>query len=197
MSAPLSFDEYCKLASRTASVPELLHGDIGVTNAIVGALVAAGGLADLLKKQLYYGRTITADQYRSAVEDVRIQLELLEQSLDVSLVYNNPLPYNVRILHGTLGRISEDGEMLDALLEVAHDDQATLDLTNLIEEAGDGLWYTAEQISGVQALTGADAHDIAARNIAKLKIRYSDRFDGDSSIERDLEAERRAVEGAT
>lgn len=197
MSAPLGFDEYCKLASRTASVPELLHGDIGVTNAIVGALVAAGGLADLLKKQLYYGRAITADQYRSAVEDVRIQLELLEQSLDVSLVYNNPLPYNVRILHGTLGRISEDGEMLDALLEVAHDDQATLDLTNLIEEAGDGLWYTAEQISGVQALTGADAHDIAARNIAKLKIRYSDRFDGDSSIERDLEAERRAVEGAT
>jgi len=197
VSAPLGYDEYCKLASRTASVPELLHGDIGVTNAIVGALVAAGGLADLLKKQLYYGRAITADQYRSAVEDVRIQLELLEQSLDVSLVYNNPLPYNVRILHGTLGRISEDGEMLDALLEVAHDDQATLDLTNLIEEAGDGLWYTAEQISGVQALTGADAHDIAARNIAKLKIRYSDRFDGDSSIERDLEAERRAVEGAT
>lgn len=192
----LNFDEYCELASRTASIPVRLHGDIGATNAIVGALVAAGGLSDLLKKQLYYGRAITADQYRSAAEDVRVQLELLEESLDVSLNNNDDLPYNVRILHGTLGRIGEDAEMLDALLAYAQDDSADLDHTNIVEEAGDGLWYTAEQLLGVEELTGVFPTGVAAKNIAKLKVRYGDRFDGDSSIERDLAAERAVLEGA-
>jgi hypothetical protein len=106
------------------------------------------------------------------------------------------MPYNVRILHGTLGRIGEDGEMLDALLKVAQDDTLTLDHTNVVEEGGDGLWYTAEQMRGVEELTGVDSHGAAMKNIAKLKVRYSDKFDGRSSIERDLDAERVALEEA-
>lgn len=193
MSPRLDFDEYSQLAVRTASVPSELRGDLGATNAIVGALVAAGGLADLLKKQLYYGRQIDADQYRSAAEDIRVQLTLLEESLDVSLVGHDALPYPVRILHGTLGRIGEDGEMLDALLAAAHDEMVPLDHVNLVEEAGDGLWYTAEQLGGIEEITGCCPGTVAAKNIAKLMVRYGDRFDGQSAIERDLEAERAAL----
>ena len=94
-----------------------------------------------------------------------------------------------RMMHALLGMMSELGELADAIKKHLIYG-ASLDEVNLIEELGDGDWYRslfgdALSVSFEEAWT---------KNIAKLRARYPDKFTEEKALNRDLEAERKALE---
>lgn len=95
-----------------------------------------------------------------------------------------------RLIHATLGMASEVGELADALKKHIIYGQA-LDEINVLEEIGDLNWYTALGLAAVKRTM----NDALERNVAKLKARFGDKFDSGKALNRDLEAERKALEG--
>lgn len=95
-----------------------------------------------------------------------------------------------RILHAALGISTEAGELLDAVKKSLFYGKP-LDRTNLIEELGDLEWYMAV----LRDELGVTQEQVQAVNLAKLQIRYPERFTSEAATVRDLEAEREALEG--
>lgn len=96
---------------------------------------------------------------------------------------------NQRLLHAGIGLASEAGEVLDALKKHVFYG-AELDRVNLSEEVGDIFWHCAL----IADELGVSFSDIMETNIAKLKLRYGDKFTEEAANNRDLEAEREVLE---
>jgi NTP pyrophosphatase (non-canonical NTP hydrolase) len=95
-----------------------------------------------------------------------------------------------RLIHATLGMASEVGELADALKKhIIYGKE--LDQINVLEENGDLSWYQAIGLSAIKR----SMSEALERNIAKLRARYGDKFDADKALNRDLAAERKALEG--
>lgn len=95
-----------------------------------------------------------------------------------------------RLLHASIGITTESGELADTLKKhIFYGRQ--FDRVNAIEEVGDLLWYAALACAAL----GTTLEDAMERNIAKLKARYPEKFEAQRAIERDLTAERAALEG--
>ncbi len=94
-----------------------------------------------------------------------------------------------RIMHGAIGMCTETGELQDMLKRYAIYGKE-LDLTNVLEECGDKLWYIALALDAA----GFTMEDAMKRNIAKLEARYGGQFTPEKALNRDLEAERKALE---
>lgn len=92
--------------------------------------------------------------------------------------------------HGILGLVTEAGELADALKK-AHAYGKPLDEVNLREELGDVLWY----LPLVCRALGTTLDEVAQLNIAKLRKRYPATFTEAHALNRDLESERRVLEG--
>ena len=95
-----------------------------------------------------------------------------------------------QLLHATLGLMSEAGEIADALKRHICYGKA-LDEVNILEEVGDLAWYQALAMTAVKRTL----EESLERNIAKLKARYGDKFTAAAALNRNLEAERQALEG--
>jgi NTP pyrophosphatase (non-canonical NTP hydrolase) len=93
-----------------------------------------------------------------------------------------------RILHGLLGCMTELGEAAD-IIKRHLIYGASLDLTHLMEEAGDKQWYIALILDA----SGFTMEAAQARNIAKLRARYPEGFTEEKALTRDLEFEKRAL----
>jgi NTP pyrophosphatase (non-canonical NTP hydrolase) len=93
-----------------------------------------------------------------------------------------------RIMHALLGMMSEIGEIADAMKKLVIYSK-DLDILNLIEEHGDESWYMSLLIDAC----GSTWEQSWAKNIAKLKARYGDKFTEEKALNRDLEAERAAL----
>lgn len=94
-----------------------------------------------------------------------------------------------RVLHASVGLVTESGELLDALKKAMFYGKE-LDITNVKEEAGDMLWYLAILFDAI----GTDFETEQKRVIAKLKARFPDKFDEVAVANRDLDAERKVLE---
>lgn len=96
-----------------------------------------------------------------------------------------------RLIHATLGMMSEVGEIADALKKhIVY--KRVLDDINLMEESGDVSWYQALFLTAIKH----NFEDAFAKNIAKLQLRYPDnKFTIEAATNRDLDAERAALEG--
>lgn len=96
-----------------------------------------------------------------------------------------------RLDHAARGMVTEAGEIIDALKKHSCYGK-TLDLVNLKEEVGDVLWYASVMLDAL-GLTFEDAMEATAR---KLKKRYPNGFTQEAALNRDLEAEKKALEGS-
>jgi len=97
-----------------------------------------------------------------------------------------------RIQHGAIGIATEAGELLDALKKHLYY-QRGLDIVNVREELGDVLWYVALVCNAI----GVDMGQVMEANIDKLRQRYPEKFTPQLALNRDLDAERKALEGET
>lgn len=113
----------------------------------------------------------------------------LGQYQEVALSTCAELPMQQQILHATLGLVSESGEIADNVKrKIAYG--RDLDIPNLIEEAGDVLWY----LLLLTKTLGLSLEDIADANIAKLSRRYPElRFTAERALNRDTAAEMDAI----
>jgi NTP pyrophosphatase (non-canonical NTP hydrolase) len=95
-----------------------------------------------------------------------------------------------RLIHGLLGVVSEAGEIADALKKhIVYGRE--LDEVNMLEESGDVSWYIALMLSAVKK----GYEEAMDKNIAKLKARFGDKFTAAAATVRDLDAERKILEG--
>lgn len=95
-----------------------------------------------------------------------------------------------KLMHAAMGMVTESGEFIDALKRLTIYGKG-LDHTHLIEEIGDVMWYVAL----VCRALGVSLEDVMDRNIDKLEKRYPGKFTSEQALNRDLEAERAALEG--
>lgn len=173
---------YIEEAHRTLS-PQF-HGDLVSERAFRTALVEAiSGLQKLdnFKKALFYGK----DNYNWHKNN--IDLSNLPKQV-CSAVNCNP-QNAVNIIHAIIGKATEAGELLEALLAAIEVDGG-LDIVNLREEVGDGLWYDAILLKAI----GSNFEEAMTININKLKKRFPEKFTEEKANNRDLEAERIILE---
>lgn len=95
----------------------------------------------------------------------------------------------IRILHATMGLCTESGELTDQLKKHLFYGKE-LDRVNLIEEAGDLLWYLAILFDEL----GTTFAEVMSSNNAKLRSRYPDKFTPKRAAQRDLGGERSTLE---
>lgn len=94
-----------------------------------------------------------------------------------------------RIEHGVMGVVTEAGELMTAVKKAKIYGKA-LDRVNLVEEAGDVMWYLAILADEL----GVSFEEIWEKNIAKLRQRFPDRYTEEQCLNRDTSAERKILE---
>lgn len=95
-----------------------------------------------------------------------------------------------RLIHAQLGLADELGE-ISKVIKKHLIYGAAIDELNVFEELGDSAWYSALALAAIRrGFTQA-----MERNIAKLQARFPGKFTQEAALTRDLEAERKALEG--
>lgn len=95
------------------------------------------------------------------------------------------------LVHGILGKMTEALELAPILLQLIQTGEC--DTVNLVEELGDDDWYQALVEHALDAQPGSVVH----RNVKKLAKRYKGGFfTKGEAVNRDLDAERRELEGS-
>jgi NTP pyrophosphatase (non-canonical NTP hydrolase) len=97
---------------------------------------------------------------------------------------------DLNLLHGAIGISTEAGEILDAFKRHIYYGKE-LDVVNIKEEIGDIMWYVAILCRELNL----NMEDILQTNIDKLKARYPDKFSETHALNRNLENERKILEG--
>ena len=96
---------------------------------------------------------------------------------------------NAREIHAFMGLLTEVGELVDAYKKHIFYGKP-LDDVNVKEEVGDILWYIAILLD----VGGVSFAECMEAVIAKLRVRYPEKFTEQSAIERDLVQERQTLE---
>lgn len=100
-------------------------------------------------------------------------------------------PQIARLIHGMIGVCTEAGELQDQVKKHLIYGKR-LDMTNVMEEIGDVLWYCALTLDAA----GFTFEECMRTNIDKLRKRFPDKFTQEQALNRDLDAERKALETA-
>jgi len=130
------------------------------------------------------------------LNNIIIQQMTPDQYLQASERTENKFPNGIHlsaeqaeILHGTLGIVTEAGEIADVLKKHLIYGKV-LDKVNLKEELGDITWYVALLIRRLQT-SFEKVFDV---NIEKLYVRYPEKFTEESALIRDIAKERALLE---
>lgn len=145
------------------------------------AAIAALQKLDEIKKLLFYGKPVAGvapDEFDATC-----------MTLQLHNMHNTP-EGRIDLLHAIIGKATEAGELLEAVMKATAEPGKPLDHTNIIEEIGDGFWYDAIALEAIYA-TFADA---AERNNRKLRTRFPNKFTEADAVNRDLFKEREQLE---
>lgn len=174
---------YEELACRTKS-PDF-HADkvsMAIFLAVVAACISNLEALDRIKKSLFYGKE------NFNINNVEINCSALQNINGLSIDQSRD------IVHSILGKATEAGEQLELLIASVRD-YLPFDVTNFLEEIGDGQWYDAIGVTAV----GTTIHQVQLTNTAKLQNKFSGRyktgdFNASEAINRDHAAERTILE---
>jgi hypothetical protein len=99
-----------------------------------------------------------------------------------------PASFNLRLAHAFIGAFTESGELIEELLQAAAEDRP-IDAVNISEEYGDLDWYKSLAFDELELSEAASRSAV----IAKLKVRYGDKFSTHAALNRDLDTERETL----
>jgi hypothetical protein len=153
---------------------------------LLEAYVALGNVLDMVKKNVFYGKPIDTDARAELLERARQRIAVAR----FSAVPACKITIDPRIFHALVGINTEGVELLEAMLPAIISNEP-LDAVNIFEELGDVNWY---QAIAVDALEG-DFDDVLVKVIAKLRARFPEKYTDEKAINRDLETERKILEG--
>jgi len=186
----LDHKQYVQDAIRTESRVEYVAVNHGIFAGAISATVAASETLDVLKKTMFYGKELDGSVLLSHALDLQVAASTIIVSLRKGMP-PDALPVDPRVLHAVIGKCTEAGELL-AAVDNSMGSEEGLDIVNVKEELGDDMWYGAILCDAL----GLDLEEICNINIAKLMARYPDKFTQEEAINRDLDGERKVLEGA-
>jgi NTP pyrophosphatase (non-canonical NTP hydrolase) len=96
-----------------------------------------------------------------------------------SVIAEELTPDDCHRLHMAIGISGEAGELLDAIKK-ATIYRKQLDISNIVEECGDLLFYIAGMLDSI----GVDIESAMAANVSKLSIRYGKSYSDKSAVDR-------------
>ncbi len=133
---------------------------------------------------------MNADDYqKAALRTEHTPRFLRGREISVGNIEREDLDQLERIMHAMIGVCTEAGELQDMVKKHLIYGKP-FDTVNVVEECGDLLWYIAV---GLDAC-GVKMGDAMQRNITKLQLRFPDKFTEERALNRDLDAERAALE---
>jgi hypothetical protein len=193
MSSEMTLREFQANQKRTSppATPEMVNRLAASRERVTDYLddmQASAVYLDKLKKFIFYGK---ASANGTEVAFAARRAEWLTVRDSVTELERDTL----RLMHSLIGVVTEAAELWEAIepalyeLKAGHRDSPTaevLDLVNVDEELFDIMWYASE---GATDLT-----EVAERGFGKLRQRYPEKFDAESAVNRDLTAEREALE---
>lgn len=186
---------FTELALRTESRPESLQNlTKQAVLELLGVMVVAAAAVDTAKRAIFYGKPLDKEKIYTELAMLSVKafgLSTLIEGGDAAIQGEENHAPNLRLLHATLGIFGEAGELAEALEKQMLTGE--LDMVNVSEELGDADWY--KQIGHDE--TGVSEADVRAKIIAKLQKRYPEKFTSEAAHNRDLAAERTALEGTT
>lgn len=186
---------FTQLALRTESRPESLQNlSKQEVLELLGVMIAAGAAIDTAKRAIFYGKPLDKEKIYTELAMLSVKaigLSTLIEGGDAAIQGEENHAPNLRLLHATLGIFGEAGELAEALEKQMLTGE--LDMVNVSEELGDADWY--KQIGHDE--TGVSEVDVRAKIIAKLQKRYPEKFTSEAAHNRDLAAERTALENTT
>ena len=145
------------------------------------AAVEALNELDAIKKTLFYGKELPGS----------LNIEGGETCEKLPVWFKND-KFGENVIHAIIGAATEAGELLEALRAVTIENKV-FDEVNMREEVGDVFWYFA-----ILADTCGFSFEEAQRvNIAKLRMRYGEKFSEFDANNRNLKAERSILEGGS
>lgn len=173
----MDFEEYKKLAVRTCSPPEqaiqrLTYRQIDSLLGITEEIEDASRRMDAFKRVVFYGKE-PATKDNTALPDPEERVT----------------PQTMNAIHASVGLLTEASELSEAIIYKSMDGDP-IDEANVFEELGDIMWYIALLCETL----GIDMKKVWKANIDKLAARYGDKFDDYKAINRDLQAESKALE---
>jgi hypothetical protein len=202
--------QYIEQAVQTESIPAQINFGTAGLHASMALAILTARYMDLVKRRIYYGTEIDQKAVEGIVQQILGVAQFLGAHNQVGQLANphdvQELPsgaqipaelvkaslsnLDVRLLHAGIGIFTESGEALEALMKQF--ETGELDNVNFGEEMGDISWY---QAIGFHA-SGVDLDECRAKNIAKLRKRYPEKFSAYDATHRDLAGERTILEGA-
>lgn len=174
--------DYMAEADKTCStVFRPQHVDKSEFVNLLASFASIAEALNLRKKVLFRGKLPA---------DVQLYHPPLHGSIAVEFDPVNTSQTEIDILHGCIGVITEAGEIAELLINRIT--RGKFDNVNVVEEAGDVMWYLARLGRG----TNVTLDDVGRINIDKLHGRHGDTFNVVRDANRDLATERRRLENA-
>lgn len=185
----MDLKQYTRDAIRTESKIETVTTNYKTLRTTLSAVIAAGTLLDMIKKNVFYRKPVDQAKFDLCVDKLLSAAWAFDAGeAPLPNVESQEINVDPRVFHAIVGAITEGAELAEALEKIIAGNE---DKVNILEEFGDINWYEA---IAVDALDG-DFEQILERNIAKLRARFPEKFTSEQAINRDLETERKVLEG--
>lgn len=180
------------LAIRTESFVPDLNGQLDNLKKALELVSIAGGILDQVKRSIYYGAkgAYNPDKLNALTERL-LQVEPFEFTGPEMIANSSSVELpnlNTRIVHGIVGLVTESAELAEALTKYL--ETGTIDAVNLFEELADCRWYEAI----LQDDLNIKDHELFEFLIAKLSVRYGDKFSDEAAVLRNIGTERDVME---
>lgn len=178
-------NKFVQDAIRTESHIETVTTNPVILEGILQTLIAAGNALDMVKKHVFYGKEIDQEK----LDDLSHAAEIYASQIRQPSTAQKDFDIDPRLFHAIVGMTTESIELIEALHKSFMGEE--LDTVNILEEMGDINWY---QAIGVDTLD-SDLETVLNTVIAKLKARFPEKFTSENAINRDLDTERKILEG--
>lgn len=180
----MNWEEYVPLALRTETRINphtgAVHGTIErLLHAAIGLCTESGELLDAYKKHIFYGKPL---------DHVNIKEELGDICWYMAIVCD--------VVHDMPGMIASGGSK--PLLEIVVLNQLCANLLAGYTDPrtwGDLFGPITRAVINQCVLHGFTLDEVLEANIAKLRVRYPEKFDAEKATFRDLAEERKQLEG--
>lgn len=183
----MDLDQFTKDALRTESKVETLKINKRLAFEVIQMIISLGEILDQVKKNAFYNRPLNHKAINKHLKDTKRRIKEL-RTLDIENRSNEEVHVDARLFHSVVGITTESVELLRAIdLYLKH----PIDQINIKEEFGDVMWYLAIGIDQLDV----SWDEVLERVIAKLKSRYPDKYSDESANNRDLDTERKILEG--
>lgn len=191
-----SFNEFIPLALRTESNIDAIKTNKEMLVLLLSTIITMSEVLDAVKKQVFYSNDKklrseeSFDNILTASSAVDALREMLMVRDEENLSLTDNIEVNPRIFHGLLGTITESGELAEILLNAVMSGE-DVDPVHVSEELADSDWYKAITVDELNI----DYYMSLTNVIRKLRVRFPDKFSIEDAANRDLKAERIALEG--